>query len=362
VNADADVRSCLALTNAHGLRLVIASGRIGFPPTSAAPARDPMSLTDGYPVVAIGRAPVSIQGAEGPLVGLRLSLADVDSSSGWAVPDRPGVVLAGRPIPLAMASEAVFPEEQFLIEFAAGLRTLDAGAGQIPFIADRAAFESAAASVGGLRPPTETGRAWSEQLDRQERVSAGLILGELVARGARWQRAEFAGLRSPGTRSEHTPLGRVRRCASALGRIDFVIGWSADELVSHLRARADNRMVEFALAHQAANDPFEDRPLVPPADSTEIAIAFLIDHQGSGVSELVDAFDGLRAYVDRPGGLKPADVSMAAALVGIAIGRSLLPQAIRPSSMDRPLVIDEIKAATEAIQRIASTSSTIGGV
>jgi len=333
----------LALTNAHGLRLALVSGRIGIPPRSAAPAADASSLSGGLPVVTDGPAPFALPGTEGPVIVLELRPGTVPA------PDEPFLVL-DRPLALSTARAAIFDSEQGLKEFAAGLELLDVSPRGLRMRSEPTLFGGLWTSdlqIGGDR---DLARAWALHIDRQERVSGALLIGDLAARGRPWQARSVAALRAPRRQSARSASHRLRNWARAFSGVDFIEGWSSAGLAEMLGG-IDPDLGAFAARYAAASDPLFPADLPEPSTPSESAAAFLLDHQGLTAGEVIGAL----ATTDREGpGLLPP---LSAALIGLAIGRSLIAQRYRSAVRDSRLVRAEIDSAAKAIQSHSSLAA-----
>lgn len=338
-----------ALTNIHGLRLMIVSGRVGAPPHAASAPNDATDVAGGLPLVTRSPLPSTVPGCEGAVIGLEFDLGSrtgVTTEEIAASPD--GAIIAREPFSLSKVRRAVFADDQQRIEFSAGLATLGISDPRLKLASEPSLYDGL---WGMPAVPSESshgrGSQWVKQLDRQERVSAAQILGGAVARGRRWSQVVIRSMRHrPRDEKRISPARlRVRRCASAIATLDFVKGWTADDLVDALGVEGgDAKLADFASAYRSSLDPFAETAAVEPFDAPTEAIAFLIDHQGLTASEVVEALTQ-RADAENDETVPP----LAAALVGIAIGRSQLPLALRPPRSDVQYVGAEIRAARDAI-------------
>lgn len=325
----------LALTNAHGLRLALVSGRIGIPPRSAAPAADAASLSGGLPVVTAGPAPFALPGTEGPVILLELRPGTVSA------PDAPLMVL-DRPLALATARAAIFDGEQGVREFAAGLELLGVSLRGLKMRSDPTLFGGLWTSDLQIAGDRALARAWALHINRQERVSGALLIGDLAASGRPWQAASVTALRTPLRPGARSASHRLRTWARAFSSVDFIEGWSSFGLAETL-GQVDPDLGGFAARYAAAADPLFPAELPQPSSPSESAAAFLLDHQGMTAGEVIEALAAMGR--DEPDRLAP----LCAALIGLGIGRSLIAQRYRSAVRDARLVRAEIETAGKAI-------------
>jgi hypothetical protein len=315
-------------TNEHGLRLALTFGRVGFLFRATSPANDASDRTGGYPVVTAGLIPTEILGTNGPSVGLQLSIR-LDAGD---------VRVLDEPVPLRAVQRAVFEDTSRLEEFVAGLAVVAIPNPRIAMEADSKAFRH-----GGLEIPDSSKRAdpneWKSRLDEQERVSAALMLGDIIADGRPWARGLVAAYREqwPVDATKGDLAKRLGGIAIALAKLDPLIGWSAEGLVDALRKTDSARFAEGQLA---SLDPFED--VRPPrvADEIDEAVRFLLERQGTVPSDLVAELVDSRA-------LSP----LASAVIGLAISRGMIPLSRRDFDADQDAAEAEISAASNAIRK-----------
>ena len=141
----------------------------------------------------------------------------------------------------------------------------------------------------------------------------------------------------------------MRTCGSVIGRIEPLRGWTSEDLLQRLEGdRGDPEMLAFVRAYVASADPFSgvEGPVV--GDAVDEALAFLVDHQGLTAAEILDVV--LEHSNGRPDEATAATVApLAAALVGLSIGRSQLPQRYRPRKRDSRYISVELFAARALI-------------
>lgn len=329
-----------ALTNQHGLRLAITAGRIGFAPAAASSPRDAIELALGFPVLHGAPLPSEVIGAIGPVIGLEVAGLDIELQEPriWSTP-----------LAIGGVARAVFRVDAEANEWQAGLIPLGMRKPAFPIEVDASLFADSAIEAPELGPDDVTlARRWRLGLDRQERVSAGLLLGDRLAGGRYWERGLIEGLRTAGSPDDPaapTAALRVRRCANAFAKLDAVVGWSNDDVVAALDAISLPELGLFARAHIAASDPFEDAPGTLPVDAVDGAIAFLLDHQGISGPDLAEV-----AVRETSGD----GVPLTAALVGLAIGRSLIPIRLRDVEEDQSLAAHELDAVDVQVRTRSS--------
>lgn len=324
-----------ALTNQHGLRLAITAGRIGFAPAAASPPRDAIELALGFPLLVSAPLPSDVSGALGPVIGLEVAGIETDVD---------GPTLGTTPVAIRAVVRAVFQEETQITEWRAGLAPLGIAEPAFPLVADAGLFDRREVVVPALSPEvSKLAERWLLGLDRQERVSAGLLLGDGLAANGTWERSLIERLRTPSrldVDGAHDLAARVRRCASAFARLDAVAGWSKDDIVTALEAVSPMDLGRYGAAYVASSDPFGDAPASESSDAVDEAIAFLLDHQGVSGPGLAEA-----AMMEA----RSPNAPLVGALVGLTLGRSLLPSRLREGSIDSLLVAEELAVLTKLL-------------
>lgn len=327
-----------ALTNQHGLRLAITAGRIGFAPAAASPPRDAIELALGFPLWVSAPMPSEVSGAVGPVIGLEVAGIETDDD---------GPTVGTTPVAIGAVVRAVFQKETHVTEWRAGLAPLGIAEPAFPLVADAGLFDAREVVVPAPGPEvSKLAERWRFGLDRQERVSAGLLLGDRLAANGTWERSLIERLRTPSRLHEDGDqdlAARVRRCASAFARLDAVAGWSKNDIVTALEAVSPMDLGGYATAYVASSDPFDDAPAIEASDAVDEAIAFLLDHQGASGPELAEA-----AMKEA----RSANPPLVGALVGLTLGRSLLPGRLREGSVDSLLVADELAVLTKPMSQL----------